>query len=97
MHGAGLGQLYPIIDPHGLLRVLNQQGLDPFPGLAGGRHDVGEIIFPLGVAIIQLMQPAENLRGPEQVDAGVDLPDLAFLGRGVLLLDDPLDAVRRHG
>ena len=75
---ACFGQLYPIVNSHCFLRIVNQQGLDTLAGLSGRGHDIGQIILALDIPVIDISQQGENLRRPKQVDPGIDFPDLAL-------------------
>ena len=56
--------------------------------------DVGEIDLTLVVVRAQGRQGVAQVRGVEDVDAGVDLAHRPLLGRGVAVLDDPGDRER---
>ena len=86
-----LGQLDAVVGTLGLHHVVERERADREPRLAGQADDVGEVVLALGVVVAHARQGVDEELGVEGEDAGVDLADLALLGRGVLLLDDRLD------
>ena len=96
---AQLGQLGPVVDALGLHDVVDGEGADTQAVLAGDPDHVGQVELALGVVVGQPRQRADEELGVEGEDPGVDLGDLALVGRGVLLLHDRLDvalAVAHH-
>ena len=96
---AQLGQLGPVVDALGLHDVVDREGADAQAVLAGDPDHVGQVELTLGVVVGQPRQRADEELGVEGQDPGVDLGDLALVGRGVLLLHDRLDvalAVAHH-
>src|SRR5687768_17329290 len=53
---------------------------------------IGEVILLLRVAVVDLLQPGAEAPRAQGIEAGVDLSDRAFGGRGVAGLHDALDA-----
>ena len=88
---AELGELGAVVGPLGLRDVLDEVSADGEAVLAGQAHGVGEVVLALGVVVGDPRQRRDQELGVEGEDPGVDLVDLALLGRGVLLLHDRLD------
>ena len=72
--GLHLGQLLRGVDPQHFLG--GAAVAHPHPAAAGEHQggDIGEVVLPLGVVPTQLPQAGAQLRGPEEVYPGVQLP-----------------------
>ena len=57
----------------------------------GHRDDVGNVVFTLRIVVIELRQPAFQIRAVGDEDAGVDFVNLALLIAGIFMLNDPGD------
>ena len=93
--GFGDGELGPVVDLRHLHRVVDLDAVDHVTGLPQHRDDVGEVVLALGVLGNEPAQRRREETAPEAVDRRVDLVDRKLVGRGVELLDDPLDAAAR--
>ena len=58
---------------------------------AGELHDIGQIIFVLGVVVGKFVEKLEQNRSVHQHEPGIDQADLALGFAGVLGLDDAIE------
>src|SRR5439155_9630727 len=61
----------------------------------GERHQVGEVILLLRIVIADLREPWREPPRAQAKKTGIDLADGELARRGILLLDDARDALRR--
>jgi hypothetical protein len=88
-------QLSAAVDPEDLTRVLRDHRFDDLSARAVDRHEVGQVVLPLGVRGPDALQCVEQTLEIECVDPAVDLGDRPLLRGGVLVLDDRVDGAVR--
>ena len=81
-------ELGAAVDAANLVGIRDGDGFDDAPSLAENRHEVGQIVFALGVVGGDGSHGVEEALEREGVNAGIDLVDVALRRAGVALLDD---------
>ena len=81
-------ELLSRIDSFDFLTVRREHGPGRESGPDGRGHDVGQIVFALGIGGLETVERGKEKVGRNAVYPGVDFPDAALLGRGVPRLHD---------
>jgi hypothetical protein len=85
-----LRKLDTVIDAHHLKWRSRCDGIDGNLIRYRHRYDVGEVIFALGIAVIQTRCPSLQQSARDRQHAGIDLIDGALLFTGILFFDNTL-------
>ena len=81
-------ELLSRIHPFDFVTVGREHGPGRESGPDGRSHDVGQIVFALGIGGLEAVERGKEKVGRNAVYPGVDFPDAALLGRGVTRLHD---------
>ena len=91
--GRGFSELNAVVDPHAFAGIFEQAGTHPVTGLLGQGDDVGQVIFPLGIIVADLMEKLKNQRCFKGIDAGVDLLQSLFAGIGIFFFNNTFNFI----
>ncbi|MNL33866.1 hypothetical protein D3C87_1558000 [compost metagenome] len=82
------GELQAVVHALNFAQTLGMNSDNLIPFVVRQGNDIGDVVFTLGIVVVQFCEPALHVRAVGDQDTGIDFLNLALFVRGIFVLNN---------